>query len=127
MTDAGLFGYYSHRRTVNLDGVINSYEYQLAIGRRRLAEFLRSCGVTHISDYEVPVTGRSSHRIDLPARLLDDSGYNLRVRSDAEVYASSPYRLNCVTRPGKTPVQFVIWQYDESGLHCNLERARHAD
>ncbi|MBI5641337.1 MAG: hypothetical protein HZA17_13025 [Nitrospirae bacterium] len=47
-TDCGMVGFWSERRVVNLDGLINSYEYQEAIRDRRLREFLDKNSVTHI-------------------------------------------------------------------------------
>ncbi len=111
MTDAGYFGYFSGRATVNLDGVINGFEYQAALGAGRLPEYLADCGVTHIVDYEVPIDRRDNRRIKLPARLAGRPGYELRPSPAGEVYASEPYHQEGLRRWLKPPVRFTIWDY----------------
>jgi hypothetical protein len=59
MTDSGFFGYFSDRRTVNLDGVINGYAFQEALRDGKTADFLRTAGVQYVVDYEVPSVGRA--------------------------------------------------------------------
>lgn len=117
MTDCGLFSYFSRRRTVNLDGVINSYEYQEALAHDGLPKFLSRCGVTHIADYEVSVDQRYRHRIVLPARLANKPGYEILVSQDSEVYASAPFRQRRLTARDKSLIEFVIWTYHRLSLH----------
>jgi hypothetical protein len=105
MTDAGLFGYVSRRRTVNLDGVVNSYEYQRALRDHRLAEYLRSCGVTHIADYEVRYQN-GVFVIRLRARLYRRPGGAIETTRTAEVYGSTPYP-QALFRAGT--IHFAIW------------------
>jgi hypothetical protein len=111
MTDCGLFGYFSQRRTVNLDGVINGYQYQEVLRAGNLRRYLSACGVTHIVDYEVPTDSRSDHRIILPARLSPAPGYELLLPQNAAVYASPPYRQRCLSERHSPPIQFMIWDY----------------
>lgn len=105
MTDAGLFGYVSRRRTVNLDGVINSYEYQQALRDHRLTEYLKSCGVTYIADYEARYKD-GVYMIRLRARLYRRPGGAIEGRQAAEVYGSAPYP-RALFRPGA--IHFAIW------------------
>lgn len=105
MTDAGLFSYFSRRRTVNLDGVINGYEYQRALRDHRLAAYLQSCGVTHIADYEVRYRN-GMYVIRLPARLYRQPGGAIMTTPAAEVYGSAPY-AQALFRPGD--IHFAIW------------------
>jgi hypothetical protein len=105
MTDAGLFGYASRRRTVNLDGVVNSYEYQRALRDHRLAEYLRSCGVTHIADYEVRYQN-GIYVIRLWAQFYRRPGGAIETTRAAEVYGSAPYP-QAFFNPGT--IHFAIW------------------
>jgi hypothetical protein len=105
MTDAGLFGYFSRRPTVNLDGVINGYEYQEALRDHRLTEYLESCGVTHIADYEVRYRN-GIYVIRLPARLHGRAGGAIEATPAAEVYASADYTQGAFK--GGT-IHFAIW------------------
>ncbi|MBI1785800.1 hypothetical protein HYR69_11705 [Candidatus Sumerlaeota bacterium] len=54
MTDCGIFGYFSERRVVNLDGIVNSWEYQEAIRNDKVEEFLRKCGVRYLVFHAAP-------------------------------------------------------------------------
>ena len=49
--DVGLVGYYAERPVVNLDGLVNSYEYYNAMNRREGIEFLDRTGVDYIVQY----------------------------------------------------------------------------
>jgi hypothetical protein len=105
MTDCGIFGYFSRRTTVNLDGVINGYAYQDALAEGELSEFLREARVTHIADHLASY--RDGRRfIDLPARLHRKPGAALVATPDAEVFRSHPYR-----EFRGNPVFFSIWDF----------------
>ncbi len=104
MTDSGLFSYFSRRRTVNLDGVINGYEYQRALRDGALSEYLSSTGVTHIADYEVRYRS-NTYLIRLPARLYQRPGSALATTAEAEVYSGPPFSQLF----GPDNVHFAIW------------------
>jgi len=104
MTDSGIFGYFYGRRTVNLDGVINGYEYQAALRDGRLKAYLDRCGVTHIADYEVQYRdGR--YVIRLPARLYRHPGGAIVAGPD-ERYRSAPYSVPPLHRVSR---HLAIW------------------
>jgi len=105
MTDCGLFGYFCNRPTVNLDGVINGYEYQRALRDGKLSSYLRRCGVTHVADYETRYA-KDEHVIRLPARLYQAPGGSIVASPPAEVYRSQPY-ADAVHPEGG--IRFVIW------------------
>ena len=109
MTDCGLVGYFCNRPTVNLDGVINGYEYQAALRDGRLAEYLEQCGVTHIADYEVSYA-EGPYIVRLPARLYQEKGGALIAGRGAEVYRSEDYS-DSVHREGG--IHFAIWELAE--------------
>src|SRR5439155_12360912 len=46
-SDCGYIGLFSGRRVINLDGIINGYEYQSALRDGRFVEYLQRMGVTH--------------------------------------------------------------------------------
>ncbi|MEZ0327206.1 MAG: hypothetical protein ACAH95_15000 [Fimbriimonas sp.] len=54
--NAGQIGYFSNRRTVNLDGFVNSADFARTVlaGKKPLSSFLREQGITHLADYGVP-------------------------------------------------------------------------
>jgi hypothetical protein len=49
--DAGAVGYFSHRRVVNIDGVVNSLEFHDARLAGRMAEFLRCRSVGFVTNH----------------------------------------------------------------------------
>jgi hypothetical protein len=57
--DAGVIGYFADRRVVNLDGVVNSFEWRdaMAQGTEATAEFLHDRGVGYIVNHGAPVNG----------------------------------------------------------------------
>jgi len=55
MTDCGIFGYFAERSVVNLDGVINNYEYQEFLRTRSFAEYLRSRKVQYLVHYAAAI------------------------------------------------------------------------
>lgn len=107
MTDCGLFGYFCDRPTVNLDGVINGYEYQSALRDGRLSDYLSRCKVTHIADYEVRYRD-DSYRIRLPARLHRTKGGAIFATRGAEIYSSDAYD-HAMNSGG---IHFAIWPLD---------------
>jgi hypothetical protein len=54
MTDAGIVGYYSERRVINLDGVVNNKEYQEYLRRRQLSEYIRRKRIEYLIVYVIP-------------------------------------------------------------------------
>ena len=72
-TDAGALAFWTQRRVVNLDGVMNDFQYQRTLRDGKLLAYLREQGVTHIStglwDRRQDYTGRPTepmyrHQID---------------------------------------------------------------
>jgi hypothetical protein len=109
IADAGVFGYFSGRRTVNLDGVINGFEYQEALRDHRLGEFLRASHVTHIADYEVRYRN-GAYAIKLPASLYKRPGGAIEATETAEIYASAPYRE---TFRSDRQIHYAIWPLEK--------------
>lgn len=72
--DAGAFGYFSHRRVVNLDGVVNSYDWWQATqrGPAAVAEFLACDGVAYIANHGGDVNGRDPDIDGFAREVLGD-------------------------------------------------------
>jgi hypothetical protein len=105
LADAGVFGYFAGRRTVNLDGVINGYEYQDALRRQRLSEYFNRLGVTHIADADVAYD-QGGYVIRVRANFSRMPGAALVVSEEAELYGSAPY-ADALHRD--RAVHFAIW------------------
>ena len=70
--DAGALGYFAGRPVVNLDGLVNSYEWDEARheGTDATAAFLRDAGITHLANHGDPVDGDDPAMRELADRLL---------------------------------------------------------
>lgn len=55
--NSGILGYFSERKVVNLDGLVNNSAYD-AMREKRLWSYLSAAGVTHIIDYDIYLTYR---------------------------------------------------------------------
>lgn len=71
MTDAGIFGYYSERRVINLDGIVNNRKYQDYLHRRQLKDYLHRKGVQYLVVYVVPDSPRFPTPSQQGDRLAD--------------------------------------------------------
>ncbi|MDB6136868.1 MAG: hypothetical protein JWM59_5111 [Verrucomicrobiales bacterium] len=122
MTDAGYFSYFSRRNTVNLDGLINGYEYQEALLGPALETYFKKCGIDYICDYEVPASRTGSHairlnRIPYAEKQNGKRGYDFAFPVEKAVYASAPFAPYSLrpARSAKDQIVFYIWPY-EAGL-----------
>src|SRR3989338_8610 len=95
MRDSGIFSFFSQRRVVNLDGVINNYEYQEYLSSGKFSEYVTKNNISYIvSCYfekkepikEYELTGKlkfsAGHRI-----FGENSGFIYLVK-EQEVYRS---------------------------------------
>jgi len=113
MKDSGTFGYLSGRRTVNLDGVVNNFEYQEHLKQGRLDDYLSNIGVDYIVQHAlwgckryVDVYGNETYELYLPSRLYAGYGDSLIFREEDIVYKSSDY----MDRSGNI-TNLAIWRY----------------
>ncbi|MFH1069879.1 MAG: hypothetical protein V1794_09715 [Candidatus Glassbacteria bacterium] len=111
MKDAGFFGYFSDRRVINLDGVVNSAGYQEVLRQKHLGAYLRENGVSCLAQHAVwdsdsVVSGAyDTYRLVYPSRLYADCSDTLTVSRKAEVYRSKPYY------DGPYRTVFLIWRF----------------
>lgn len=123
--DAGCFAYFSDRPTINLDGVINSYEFQDAILEDRLLQFLNGLNLKYIASSTVDVERRIFGRqIRYYAGRLDRERVLYRVVVDrkAEVYSTKPFLYKPISR--KVACAFVIWDFSKVRLERKVVSAR---
>jgi len=97
MKDAGVFGYFSRRSTISLDGVVNNLEYQEALRRRGLKRYLAGKNVEYLVQHAfwrrndiVDGTYDVFHATYL-SRLYGVESDTLSLRKEWEVYRSDPY------------------------------------
>ena len=115
--DAGVFGYFSERATINLDGLINSYDYQNYVREGRIMEFLRERHVEYIADAFAPCSYSERHvwvRSYLPPRPPLTVAWGLTVARNEEVYRGEDSVFRPLTR--QKPNCFIIWPFDKVTL-----------
>jgi hypothetical protein len=115
--DAGVFGYFSERATINLDGLINSYDYQHYVREGRIMEFLRERRVKYIADAFAPCSYSERHvwvRSYLPPRPPLTVAWGLTVSRNEEVYRGEESVFRPLTR-NKSDC-FIIWPFDKVTL-----------
>ena len=110
MTDSGNMGFYSGRRVVDLDGIVNSWDYQEALRVRGLREFLSREGVVYYAQHafwnDPRITeGRyDTYTFTAYSHLYDQTGGSLTLRRADEIYRSPPYW------DGPHRTALVIWR-----------------
>jgi len=112
MKDAGVFGYFSRRSTISLDGVVNNLEYQEALRRRGLKRYLAGKNVEYLVQHAfwrrndiVDGTYEVFHATYL-SRLYGVESDTLSLRKEWEVYRSDPYY------DGPYRTVFIVWKLD---------------
>jgi hypothetical protein len=105
--DAGLFGYYSDRRTVNLDGKANGYEYAQYLKRDEICAYLQKVNVNYLAD----IHARYHEGIyQIHIRRPNQVNVSLDVAESDEVFRKDvpPVRHGLRKSPAAC---FAIWQY----------------
>lgn len=119
MTDAGIFGYYSERKVINLDGVVNNREYQNYLRRRQLKEYLRCKRVKYIVVYVVSNSPRFPTPSQQGDRLTDvywghyrefRFGYYARMYGDTPSDEISLLRENELYRERHLKGMLIAWK-----------------
>jgi hypothetical protein len=124
LRDAGIFGYFSQRATINLDGLINSYEYQEYVRDGRLMDFLRERRVKFVADTFAPCAYDERHvwvRPYLPPRPPGDVAYGLTVARADEAYRSEASVFRPLTR--SQPICFIVWPFNTVRLETRGARS----
>jgi len=108
MRDSGIFGYFCERSCINLDGLVNDYDYQRVISAGLLGEYLKTEGVNYFVHHALPSDIEDSYEeleFIVPGRLYGGrSTYVLR-RAD-EVFRTEPYRYGYAS----TRLTLAIWK-----------------
>ncbi|MBI1194377.1 MAG: hypothetical protein GC138_00820 [Gammaproteobacteria bacterium] len=109
LSDAGVFAYFNDRHTLNLDGLINSYEYQDAMIEGTIPTFFERQHVKFLADAytECDYDNHAVRIAAYPGRFGLRPGYVFHADRQAEVYRSEPEIYWPLTK--KMRICFVIW------------------
>lgn len=112
--DAGILGYFSHGRVVNLDGVVNSYDYYQAARKGATARFLCNEGVRYIANH-----GDNTNGEDPDIRAYLKSLYGKDVADRAKIIYTGPFIYSGTTTGssgssggGPRPLAVHVYQFD---------------
>ena len=112
MKDAGHFSYFSEREVVNLDGLVNNFEFQDVLKNKSLNSYLKENRVRYIVQHAL------WNRTDITSGDYDSLSVNyvshkysaesdpVVLRKADEVYRSAPYY------DGQYETVFLIWKYE---------------
>lgn len=117
--DAGALGYFSHRSVINIDGVVNSFEYYEALRNGKGRSYWDCIGLQYVANHGGSVNGEDP---DIRAFLHDIDP----ARADqAEVVHRQPFTYSGVTTStggvsGDGRRDLVVYVYRiPDGLRCN--------
>ncbi len=109
LKDAGLFGYFSDRPVINLDGKANGYTYRDHLLGGSVDDYLAQVGTEYIAH----ITSRydQEDRVWIPLARPNQDFYWLRMPRTAEVFrsASAPGKTTRIASPRSS--HFAIWSY----------------
>lgn len=111
LVDAGLFGYFSERAVINLDGKVNGYEYRDYVERGDIEDYLRRVHVDYVANIACRYR-EGKCGIGIPRA----NGERVLLFMDArwEVYRSGPLPRRILTLRGADGSRFMIFRYPAS-------------
>ncbi len=123
MKDAGIFGLFSMRRVINLDGLVNNMEYQEALHRKQLNAYFAQKGVQYLVQHamwDIPEHNRLMLTGDYEfiersyrSNKYDTVSDPIRLYKRDEVYRKVFYE-----KAINTDTVFAIWRLRPSGLEA---------
>lgn len=112
MKDAGHFSFFSGRDVINLDGLVNDFEYQEVLKNKKLNEYLKNNNVKYLSQHAIwkrddVIRGEyDTLEFKLISHKYSAESDPVLLLKKNEVYRSAPYYDD-----GNKAV-FIIWKLD---------------
>jgi len=112
MKDAGHFSYFSEREVINLDGLVNNFEYQEVLKDKLLNDYLTKNRVKYIVQHALwnrsDITSGDYENLSLKyfSHKYSAESDPVVVRKADELYRSAPYY------DGHYETVFLIWKYE---------------
>ena len=110
MKDCGTFGYFSERRVINLDGIINNFEYQEYLKEGKFRKYLKDKNVTYLvrhafwNNESINTGNYSEYTRTAYSHLYNKEGGTITLKKENEVHRSPFY----YDGPYKTVL--IIWK-----------------
>jgi hypothetical protein len=117
LKDAGLFGWFSERPVVNLDGKANGYRYLEHLERGDVVDYLEQVGVSHVADVSCAY---SDGRCMFGIPRASDGALLLCMPQRGEVYrgGAAPTRMFQAGHPSGDASRFTIARVAPRDLRC---------
>jgi hypothetical protein len=104
MRDAGAIGYFSERRIVNLDGLVNSYDTHVMLREGLLCELMEQWGVDYIMSLHDDIS--APYTTGVNATSARGTGKEIHLTDQQELYRSREAR------------QFMVFIWDYQSAEC---------
>jgi hypothetical protein len=91
MKDSGNFGFFSQRHVINLDGLVNNFEYQAILKDRKLNEYLRRNKVVCLVQHAFEKEKYQTHSHWYKSHQFQVDSDPVVVKEMDEIYRSKPY------------------------------------
>lgn len=112
LRDAGLFGYFSDRRVINLDAKANSYEYLKHLRQDDVESYLTAAGTTFVAnisaEYASDKAAIAIPRVNQPRTLLV-------MDRQSEVFRGTLIPAHAARFGAPRVSRFTIWRYERTG------------
>lgn len=107
IVDAGLFGYYSERRVINLDGKANGYAFLEAVNNDSVDAYLAHAGTAYIANIRADY---QDGRYRIPIPRVNRQTVGLVVLEEWEAFRSDPVPSTAARFGATGETNFVIWK-----------------
>ena len=117
MKAAGHFSFFSERDVINLDGLVNDFEYQEVLKNKKLNEYLKNNNVKYLSQHAIwkrddVIRGEyDTLEFKLISHKYSAESDPVLLLKKNEVYRSAPYYDD-----GNKAV-FIIWKLNHEALN----------
>jgi hypothetical protein len=109
MVDAGNFSFFSQRKVINLDGLVNDFAFQDTLNNRALNEYLRKNNVSYLiiadttGKFSYDHKDKNTYSVSFESHFYHSFSDPIKLTSDAVVAEYS-------WRNAEGPTKFMIWK-----------------
>lgn len=112
LSDCGFFGFFSERRVINLDGLMNDRSYQESLRQQRLGKYLKDNNVKYLVCHDSsPFFSGGFDKYD--TLKLTFPSYLYHMQSDELLLPKMAERYRDSKKNEEGKVTFIIWEIDK--------------
>ncbi|NIW41611.1 MAG: hypothetical protein GWN27_14150 [candidate division Zixibacteria bacterium] len=119
MTDAGIFGYFSNRQVINLDGIVNNYEFQKVLRSQNINSYFEELGVDYYITHRMLDHEEAENVIAENYEILSISFYShlYSTFSDEIVLSKENEVFRFPYYEGARKTAYLIWKIDHGNIN----------